>query len=166
MPHFWALVDGKDGKPIAVALVAFHAASRRAASRSGRPFQLPTSKVIERVSSAALLFGAGWGLAGLCPGPAVVNLGDLNQRAALFVLAMAAGMPHRAMTSSRSPSALLRTIGASWSGKIPGIPGGCRSCRVRCGTGRGWRLGPWFWNTGCACEAFLSFDSEPIVNRC
>jgi hypothetical protein len=30
------------------------------------------------------------------------------------------GMPQRAMTSSRSPSALLRTIGASWSGKIPG----------------------------------------------
>jgi hypothetical protein len=37
------------------------------------------------------------------------------------------GMPQRAMTSSRSPSALLRTIGASWSGKIPGTSGGCRS---------------------------------------
>jgi hypothetical protein len=43
-------------------------------------------------------------------------------------------MPQRAMTSSRSPSTLLRTIGASWSGKIPGMiplpslrpPTGCR----------------------------------------
>jgi hypothetical protein len=33
------------------------------------------------------------------------------------------GMPQRATTNSRSPSALLRTIGASWSGKIPGNAG-------------------------------------------
>jgi hypothetical protein len=38
------------------------------------------------------------------------------------------GMPQRAMTSSRSPSALLRTIGASWSRKIPGMPGGRQPC--------------------------------------
>jgi hypothetical protein len=71
-----------------------------------------------------------------------------------------------AMTSSRSPSALLRTIGASWSEKSRGMPGGCPSCRGRCGTGRGSRPGLWFPNTGCTCEASLSFDSGPAVNRC
>ena len=77
---------------IAVAFVAFRVASRQAASFSGRPFQLPTSQAIDaRLIGGSLLFGAGWGLAGLCPGPAIVNLGYLNPRAALF-LAVAAGM--------------------------------------------------------------------------
>jgi uncharacterized protein len=86
---------------IAVALVAFRVASGRAATLSGRPFQRPTSKAIDaRLVVGALLFGAGWGLAGLCPGPAIVNLGYLNQRAALFVLAMVAGMTlHAAITT-------------------------------------------------------------------
>lgn len=40
----------------------------------------------------AILFGAGWGIAGVCPGPALVNLGGLAPGAALFCAAMAAGM--------------------------------------------------------------------------
>lgn len=86
---------------IAVALIAFRVGSRRAATFSGRPFQLPTSQAIDaRLICGSLLFGAGWGLAGLCPGPAIVNLGYLNSRAALFVLAMAAGMAlHAAVTA-------------------------------------------------------------------
>ena len=40
----------------------------------------------------AMLFGAGWGIAGVCPGPALVNLGGLAPGAALFCAAMAAGM--------------------------------------------------------------------------
>lgn len=87
---------------VVVALIAFGVASSRAASFSGRPFQIPTSKAIDaRLIGGSLLFGAGWGLAGLCPGPAIVNLGYLNQRAALFVLAMAVGMAlHAAITAS------------------------------------------------------------------
>ena len=38
------------------------------------------------------LFGAGWGLVGLCPGPALENLASLSPRVLVFVLAMAAGM--------------------------------------------------------------------------
>jgi uncharacterized protein len=38
------------------------------------------------------LFGIGWGLVGLCPGPALVNLGSLKPTVLVFVLAMAAGM--------------------------------------------------------------------------
>ena len=40
----------------------------------------------------SLVFGVGWGLLGLCPGPTIVNLGLLEGCAALFVLAMAVGM--------------------------------------------------------------------------
>jgi uncharacterized protein len=40
----------------------------------------------------AALFGAGWGLVGLCPGPALENLATLSPRVIVFVAAMAAGM--------------------------------------------------------------------------
>jgi uncharacterized protein len=42
--------------------------------------------------SGALLFGIGWGLVGLCPGPAVVNLATLSLPVIVFVIAMAIGM--------------------------------------------------------------------------
>ena len=38
-----------------------------------------------------MLFGAGWGLVGLCPGPALENLATLSPRVIVFVIAMAAG---------------------------------------------------------------------------
>jgi uncharacterized protein len=40
----------------------------------------------------SVLFGAGWGLVGLCPGPALENLATLSPRVIVFVIAMAAGM--------------------------------------------------------------------------
>ena len=55
--------------------------------------RLPTQTAIDRrllVGSA--IFGLGWGLAGVCPGPAIVDLGLLDSRAAAFVGAMLAGM--------------------------------------------------------------------------
>jgi len=42
--------------------------------------------------SGALLFGVGWGLVGLCPGPAVVNLATLSGPVVVFVIAMGIGM--------------------------------------------------------------------------
>jgi uncharacterized protein len=42
--------------------------------------------------SGALLFGVGWGLVGLCPGPAVVDLATLSLPVIVFVIAMAIGM--------------------------------------------------------------------------
>jgi uncharacterized membrane protein YedE/YeeE len=42
--------------------------------------------------AGALLFGAGWGLAGFCPGPALVTAAMLEPKALLFVAAMLAGM--------------------------------------------------------------------------
>lgn len=55
-------------------------------------FHLPArAKPDAKLVIGAALFGVGWGLAGLCPGPALVALGALKREAALFVVAMAAG---------------------------------------------------------------------------
>ncbi|MBD60137.1 MAG: hypothetical protein CL808_08480, partial [Citromicrobium sp.] len=45
-----------------------------------------------RLIGGSALFGIGWGLAGLCPGPALASLGTASLPAAIFVAAMLAGM--------------------------------------------------------------------------
>ena len=53
----------------------------------------PTRTDIDRrLVVGSMLFGIGWGLVGLCPGPALVNLAGLTPSVMVFVLAMAAGM--------------------------------------------------------------------------
>lgn len=81
------------GGAVAVGLVAFTWAKRRKTSVLGEPMQLPTSTAVDRkLLTGAALFGAGWGLAGFCPGPAVMNLATLRFEVWLFVAAMLAGM--------------------------------------------------------------------------
>ncbi len=78
---------------IAVGLFAFAAASKRAVSWLGREMKLPDSRIIDRrLVLGSLAFGVGWGLAGFCPGPALVALGLGQVKALVFVLAMLAGM--------------------------------------------------------------------------
>jgi uncharacterized membrane protein YedE/YeeE len=92
------------GGGAAVAFVAFRVAARRRSAFSGEPFHLPTSKAIDApLIGGSVLFGIGWGLAGLCPGPAIADLGFLDRPAALFVLAMIAGMALHAGLA-RAPS--------------------------------------------------------------
>jgi uncharacterized membrane protein YedE/YeeE len=56
-------------------------------------FHLPTKTAIDgRLLLGAAVFGAGWGLAGFCPGPALVALGMGEGKALIFVVAMLAGM--------------------------------------------------------------------------
>ncbi len=53
----------------------------------------PTKRDIDRpLISGAILFGIGWGLVGLCPGPAIANLATLSGSVIVFVAAMAVGM--------------------------------------------------------------------------
>ncbi len=78
---------------ISVALVPFAIAVRRSRSWIGEPMQLPTSRHVDRpLVIGSLVFGAGWGLAGICPGPALVLVGAGVPQGLVFVLAMLTGM--------------------------------------------------------------------------
>ncbi|AXF03383.1 MULTISPECIES: YeeE/YedE family protein [Paraburkholderia] len=78
---------------IAVGSLAFFAARRRDRSYLGLPMQLPVSTAITlRLVLGSAAFGIGWGLAGFCPGPALVALGAGYPKAVGFVAAMVAGM--------------------------------------------------------------------------
>lgn len=81
------------GGGILVGLGAFATAKKRTTTFFGGAMHLPTSTDIDkRLIGGGLLFGAGWGLAGFCPGPAIVSMGAGQPKAAVFVAAMLAGM--------------------------------------------------------------------------
>lgn len=81
------------GGAILVALPAFAIARQRQRTLLGAPLQLPTSTRIDRrLLLGALAFGVGWGLAGLCPGPALALLASGNGKVLLFVVSMLGGM--------------------------------------------------------------------------
>lgn len=81
------------GGAIAVGLVAFALARRRATALLGGAMQLPGDRPIDRrLVVGSLVFGVGWGLAGFCPGPAIVAAGAGHLPAVIFALAMLAGM--------------------------------------------------------------------------
>lgn len=78
---------------VAVAAWPFARAKRRNHSLLGAPMQLPTARHIDRpLLVGSLLFGVGWGLVGLCPGPALLVLESGQTKAVVFFLAMASGM--------------------------------------------------------------------------
>lgn len=69
-----------------------------------KPLELPT-EIDSNLLVGASLFGAGWGLAGYCPGPAIAALATLSPETAVFVSSLVAGMlVHRALDSFRSQS--------------------------------------------------------------
>ncbi|MFS8933937.1 Conserved hypothetical protein, transmembrane, signal [Cupriavidus taiwanensis] len=78
---------------IGVGVVAFALARRRQRSWLGLPMQWPAlAAVTPRLLLGSAAFGTGWGLAGFCPGPALVALGAGYAKAWGFVAAMLAGM--------------------------------------------------------------------------
>jgi uncharacterized protein len=78
---------------IAIGAAGFAIATRRTMTLLGTPMLLPTTRAIDRrLVFGSLLFGVGWGLAGFCPGPALVALGAGYPKALVFVAAMIAGM--------------------------------------------------------------------------
>lgn len=81
------------GGAIAAAFPAFLIAKRRRTALLGGPIQLPETKLLDaRLVGGAALFGLGWGLVGICPGPGVVLLGFAGPHAWLFGAAMVAGL--------------------------------------------------------------------------
>ena len=78
---------------IAVGSVAFLLAKRRKKSLLGRSIQIPAGKQVTlRLVMGSAVFGVGWGLAGFCPGPALVAMGAGFPKAWGFVGAMLGGM--------------------------------------------------------------------------
>jgi uncharacterized membrane protein YedE/YeeE len=78
---------------IAIGVVAFGWARKRSVTLLGTPMLLPQPGAVDRrLVGGGALFGVGWGLAGFCPGPALVALGAGQPKALAFVVAMLAGM--------------------------------------------------------------------------
>lgn len=92
------------GGAIAVGVFAFAAAGRRKTSWSGEAIELPSSTVIDgRLIAGGALFGVGWGVAGFCPGPALVAASSGSLAALVFVAAMLAGMVIHDRVLTRKP---------------------------------------------------------------
>lgn len=79
---------------VAVGLAAFRFTRRRTSTLLGAPLQIPTNRQIDRrLVTGSAIFGIGWGLAGICPGPALTLIGsNAASKGMVFVSAMLAGM--------------------------------------------------------------------------
>lgn len=74
-------------------VLVWRIAARRGVSASGEAFPpMPRQTLDARLLGGSVLFGAGWALAGFCPGPAIASLGWSGASGLTFVIAMAAGM--------------------------------------------------------------------------
>ena len=81
------------GGAILIGVFAFRIAKQRTSTLLGGTLHLPKGSTIDkRLVFGSLVFGAGWGLAGFCPGPALVSLAMGQSKALVFVVAMLAGM--------------------------------------------------------------------------
>ncbi|MEI6183431.1 MAG: YeeE/YedE family protein [Polynucleobacter sp.] len=94
---------------VLVGLAGFYVVSKRTHAFFGGALHIPTRRDITKpLLIGSLIFGAGWGIAGFCPGPAVVALGAGHLKAFVFVAAMLAGMEicERFFTGHRSKPSL------------------------------------------------------------
>jgi len=83
--------------------IAWRIQKRMPTPMAAERFTLPTARDLDpRLIGGAALFGIGWGVAGLCPGPAIAGLAIAPVPAAIFVVAMLAGMIlHRLLPAAR-----------------------------------------------------------------
>ncbi|SUD69191.1 membrane protein [Pseudomonas putida] len=78
---------------IAVAAAPLNWARKHKRSLLGAPMQLPVKRELDaRLIGGSLVFGVGWGIAGICPGPAVAISLTGHWQVLVFVVAMLAGM--------------------------------------------------------------------------
>ena len=81
------------GGGLIVALVGVQLAKRQQSSWIGTLIELPSKTTInKKLLIGAMLFGIGWGLVGICPGPGIVLLGTGQWQAYVFIPAMIFGM--------------------------------------------------------------------------
>lgn len=78
---------------IAVHAIAFRFILRRNSPILDTNFHIPTRKDIDaKLIFGSVIFGIGWGWAGICPGPSIVGLGSGRMEFFVFVVSMLAGM--------------------------------------------------------------------------
>lgn len=81
------------GGAVLVGLIAFPFAEKRTKAWLGDVMRLPTASNIDRrLVLGSMTFGAGWGLAGYCPGPALASIAQGGEKPLIFVAAMLVGM--------------------------------------------------------------------------
>ncbi|WP_371420822.1 DUF6691 family protein [Tardiphaga sp.] len=91
--------------------IAWRVQKRMSAPLAAKRFVLPSTRDLDpRLIGGAALFGIGWGTAGLCPGPAIADLAVAPSPAAVFVVAMLAGMlVHRLLPAAPARQSSLET---------------------------------------------------------
>jgi uncharacterized membrane protein YedE/YeeE len=83
---------------IVVFFIAYQVSRKMRAPMLAAQFSIPTRSGLDaRLISGAAIFGAGWGLGGFCPGPAIVSLASGAAPVLMFVVSMAAGIYLHAM---------------------------------------------------------------------
>ena len=81
------------GGAILPMLIAWRLAARRSSAVLGTPIPPRHAPILDRrLIAGSALFGFGWALAGLCPGPALASLSYGGVQGVVFLLAMIAGM--------------------------------------------------------------------------
>ncbi len=104
------------GGAIIVGLLAFTVARKRTLSFLGFNMKVPGhSHIDKRLVIGGLLFGIGWGIAGICPGPGLVALGAGEIKAVVFVASMLAGMGIFELAERRKSGARPDGSSGGWS---------------------------------------------------
>ena len=81
------------GGAVCFNLVSFRFILKRDNPLLGKKFDLPSKRDIDKnLLTGASIFGVGWGLIGICPGPSIVNIVTLHLNSFLFIGSMIAGM--------------------------------------------------------------------------
>ncbi len=81
------------GGALAIGFLAFFVVKRRSRTFLGDELQLPPiGKIDKPLVVGSLIFGVGWGLAGVCPGPALFNVGLFDFASVVFIVSMTIGM--------------------------------------------------------------------------
>ncbi|MFD1744981.1 DUF6691 family protein [Rhizobium helianthi] len=95
--------------------IAYRITAKRQAPLFDKQFHVPASRVIDaKLAGGSALFGLGWGLVGLCPGPAIAGLIFGRWEIAIFVAAMLAGMfVHHVLFERRGSAAQARVRASS-----------------------------------------------------